>query len=657
MSRNSQGASTTVFVTLVFTMLVACRTPTETVTVEVTRVVVETIVKTVDVAVEVEVEVEPELAATADATMPKILTICMAHEPASLYPYADSDLTREAILHAIFENDFTSLSFDYQAQGIEKIPSLDDGDAVINAVEVRAGDTIVDANGDVVILREGTQFITADDQLAVFEGNPASMSQMIVDFVLKRRVWSDGTPVSAEDSVYSFELDADPDTPTKKSTIIRTAAYEATGELNLRWTGIPGFLDDTYFTNLWRPLPRHIWDRHSPAQLLEAEESSRAPIGDGPYKVADWILGESIHLLPNEHYYRADQDLPPLDGITFKFIPDPGLLMNRLLLGQCDIGTHDGIEMNQAPLLIEAEANGILSPYFQIGTIYEHIAFGIDSWGRYGDGDRRPDWFEDVRVRQAMVMCTDRQSMVDNILYGHSEIVHSYVPNGHPLHPEDLIEWPYDEVAANQLLDEAGFLDANGDGIREDPITGTPFRVTLDSAAGHDLNLQVGGIFRKNLLDCGIQIELRFLPTSEWFARGSESPLFGRQFDLGQLAWPFGDQPLCALFTSGQITGPEDEKNRETRLPYGGWDAANATGWWSPEFDAACEQATNSLPGSFEYLDSHKKAQTLFAEQVPIIPLFTRLKVAAARPVVLNFRLDPTQRSELWNLFEIDLQR
>ena len=56
----------------------------------------------------------------------------------------------------------------------------------------------------------------------------------------------------------------------------------------------------------------------------------------------------------------------------------------------------------------------MLSPYFQTGTVYEHIDFGVNSYGDYGDGVGRPDWFEDVRVRQAMTMCTDRQSMVDN---------------------------------------------------------------------------------------------------------------------------------------------------------------------------------------------------------------------------------------------------
>ena len=95
---------------------------------------VETVVKTVDVAVEVEVEVVPE--ATVEVKLPKVLTVCMSQEPATLYPYGDINLAEEAILHGIFENDFVNLSYQYQPQGIVKSPDLDEGDAVLNSIEV-----------------------------------------------------------------------------------------------------------------------------------------------------------------------------------------------------------------------------------------------------------------------------------------------------------------------------------------------------------------------------------------------------------------------------------------------------------------------------------------------------------------------------------------
>ncbi|RMG93422.1 MAG: peptide ABC transporter substrate-binding protein [Chloroflexi bacterium] len=656
------------FVLLGAFVLAACQPQTETVTVEVTRVVTETVEVEGETVVVTQVVVETVTVEPTEeeaAPQPKDLVVCMAQEPDSLYPYGGSMLAARAVQHAIFENDFTSLSYGYQAQGLEKVPSLADGDAVLETVEVQAGDQVVDATGNVVTLEEGVTVVNADGEEVVFDGTPVMMQRLVVDFTMKPRVWADGEPVTADDSVYSFELAADPDTPAGKFTIERTASYEATGELSTRWTGLPGFMDSTYFLNFWGPLPRHAWEGFTAAELLEAEESSRLPLGDGPFKIVEWNAGQDIRLVKNEFYYRSDEGLPYLDSVTYKFVPDTNQLIAQLLSGQCDIGTQDGMDVGQSPFLIEAEANGLLVPYFQTGTVFEHIDFGINSYN-YGDklqpGEDgwRPDWFEDVRVRQAMVMCTDRQSMVDNILYGRSEVIHSYIPSVHPLYPEDITEWPYDPDAANALLDEVGYVDTDGDGIREDPDTGTPFHITLGTTSGNEMRQQLTQIFKENMLQCGIDVELYYLPASEWFADGPDGPLFGRRFDLGEFAWLTGVEPSCGLYLSDNITGPEDEINPDHYDPtktFGGWGNASETGWVNQAFDEACLKATGSLPGTPEYEEGHKEAQRIFAQEVPVIPLFLRLKVAAARPEVKNFNVDPTQNSELYNIFEIDIER
>lgn len=115
---------------------------------------------------------------------------------------------------------------------------------------------------------------------------------------------------------------------------------------------------------------------------------------------------------------------------------------------------------DHSPFLLEAESNGLLIPYFQTGTVWEHIDFGINPEPGYAAS--RPDWYEDVRVRQAITLCTDRQGMVDEIMFGRSEVIHSYIPSNHPLYASGLTEWPYDVNAANALLDEAGFWTTMG---------------------------------------------------------------------------------------------------------------------------------------------------------------------------------------------------
>ena len=656
MFNTKKWALVALLVALGAVVLAACTPTTETVTVEVTRVVTETVVeegqevevtRVVTETVVETVEVEPE----AEPAGPKDLIVCMAQEPETLYVYGGSTLVASAIRHAVFTNDFTTLSYGYQSEGLEKMPSLADGDAIVNVVEVQPGDMVRDVTDTVVAWGEGVTVANADGEDVVFDGNPVMMEQMVVDFTMKQRYWSDGEPVTADDSVYSFEIVGDPDSTTSKYTVERTASYEATGDLTTRWTSVPGFKDATYFINFWGPLPRHHLGGFSAAELLTAEESSRLPLGDGAFKIDEWIAGDSIRLSPNEFYYRADEGLPYLNSVTYKFIPDTNQLIAQLLSGACDIGTQDGMDVGQAPFLIEAENNGLLTPYFQTGTVYEHIDFGINSYGDYGDGVGRPDWFEDVRVRQAMTMCTDRQSMVDNILFGRSEVIHSYIPSVHPLYPAgELTEWPYDVEAANALLDEVGYVDGDGDGIREDSVTGVPFHVTLGTTTGNEMRQQLTQIFKENLLQCGVDVELYYLPAGEWFADGPDGVLFGRRFDLGEFAWLTGVEPSCNLYNTVSITGPEEEG-------FGGWGNANETGWSNPDFDAECARAQGNLPGTADYEEGHKAAQVIFSDQVPVIPLFLRLKVAAARPNVLNFGVDPTQNSELYNIFEFDLQQ
>lgn len=621
--------------------LMSCQTESPP-PVEVTRVVTEV----------VEVTAPPAAAAPA---RPKELTICMAQEPPTLYVYGESMLTARAIRHALYTNYITNLSYDYQADGLEKIPSVADGDAVIETVLVGAGDVVRRADDTVGPLAAGDAIVDATGAPVVFDGAPLEVNQMVVDFTMRPTVWADGTPVTAGDSIYSFNLAAQPETTAPKYVIERTAAYEATGDLSVRWTGLPGFTDSTYFVNFWQPLPEHLWGEFTAAELMQADVSNRMPVGDGPFKIAQWIPGESIRLIRNDHYYRAAEGLPYLDRVTIRFIPDTNQLLAQLLNGQCDIGTQDGLNADASSLLLEAEASGLLVPHFQTGTTFQHIDFNVNPYGEYAAA--HADWFEDARVRQAMMLCTDRQRMVDEVLYGRSEVIHTYVPAVHPLYPMDgVTEWPYDPAAGNALLDEAGFDRRGPDGIRLGP-DGQRFAPTLGTTAGNALRLQVSQIFRANMADCGIDVELYYLPPGDWFAAGPEGVLFGRRYDLGLFAWLTGVQPPCDLYMGSRVPGPAGEQFEATGAAYNGWggDNLNQTGWFDPAYDRACQTALGSLPGLPAYAAGHQEAQRIFSQQLPVLPLFLSLKVSATQPDVLNFSLDATQNSELYNIYEYDL--
>ncbi len=656
------------WVCLLLVVGIACAKPPEVV--EITRevVVLETapsqeaelvvsrdlFLRATEVIVTWIIEETPEAVAetpTPPEPEPKELVVCQAMEPDSLFLYSTRMLDKENIHHAIYENLVTQLDYGYQAQGIEKLPSLEDGDAVLQTVTVQAGDTVLSADNEVVTLAEGVAVMNAAGERVMFDGTLLEMSQLVVDFTLKPMVWSDGTPVSAADSVFSFEVNRTVEVPfTTVDTYrtARTASYEATGDLSLHWTGLPGWLDQTYFLNVWTPLPEHQLGNYDVNLLPELPDSARRPLSSGPFVVTAWQPGEAIQLAPNPYYYRADEGLPHLDSLTFRALPDSDGLLLAVVAGECDIASQSGLNLGQVDFILAAQ-NGLLQADFQPGVVFEHLAFGVDSFGEYGDGNGRPDWFQDVQVRQALAMCTDRQSLMEQTMYGQSEVWDSYASPDHPLRPADAAAWPYDVAAANALLDEVGYLDSDGDGIREDPATGMPFAIELISSTGGELRQQITGTIVKNWLDCGVQVNEVFLPAGELFADGPEAPLFGRQFDVALFAWVSGTEPPCQNWTSNNIFGLDT-------IPFDQRGNLNVTGWSNEAFDAACQQAQQAFWGSLDYVVAHREAWRIFAEELPSLPLFPRVKLAVARPEVLNFGLDATQSSELWNLFEIDLK-
>ena len=582
---------------------------------------------------------------------PKVLTVCLVGEPDTLYLYGGSRLSATRhVMEALYDGPIDHLSYTYQPVILQKVPSIASGDAITRAVRVREGSRVVSAGGDVVELTEGVWVRPAGcytEECAVeFDGEPLQMEKMEVTFVLREDVpWADGEPLTAADSVFAFQVASDPATPGSHYLTERTASYRSLDEWRVKWVGLPGFIDSTYFLNFFAPLPRHQLEGRSVA-LLQADELRRYPLGWGPFVVGEWVPGDHITLSRSPHYFRAAEGLPHMDHVVFKFTSGAPELVARLLSGECDIGIQDADLDPFMPLLVQAEQHNLLKVVSATSNGWEHIDFGIVPVPGY----RQADFFGDVRVRQAIVQCLDRQAIVDEVTYGRSVVPDSYLPPEHPLYAgERLVRWDYDPTAGRALLEETGWLDENEDGVREahriqGVRTGTPFEVTLLTPSDSQASQQVARIVKAYLADCGIRVNLETRPSWEFFADGPEGPLFGRQFDLAETSWWFDTSPPCGHYVSSEIPGK------------GRWYGDNSTGYSNPDYDAVCHAALQVLPGSPEYKEYHEQAQVIFSEELPAVPLFMWLRVAVARPNVLNFTLDSTARSELWNIEMLDVE-
>ncbi|MBN1953956.1 MAG: hypothetical protein JW900_02790 [Anaerolineae bacterium] len=594
---------------------------------------------------------------TATATPgPTVLTICQNAEPETLYLYGGAHTARH-VLEAVYDGPIDYRSYDFQPVILEKLPRIEDGDAYFDTVTVQPGDRVIDIAGQPVALEDGVQVfanhncLEADnpDCLVTFVGTRTlQLEQMVVSWQIPEGIlWSDGEPVTADDSVYSYEMACDADTPASKYLCDRTASYVAAGERTVVWTGVPGYVDNLYFLNFFTPLPRHLWQdelRYTAANLLSRSESARQPMGWGPYVIVEWVQGEYIELAPNPNYFRAAEGLPGVDRLFFRFAASANDLVSMMLADQCDVGIIEGEVGDLMPLLISAQQQGLFNlAVAPSSDTWENLTFGINPVAAYD----RPDFFEDARVRQAIAHCVDRQTMVDEVTFGLGEVADVYIPPLHPLYADRrLVRWPYDPAAGRALLTEVGWVDEDADGVLEaDSVEGvrdgTVFRVDLLVMQGNDQQEALARIIRSNLADCGIQTNLVFTAEPDFRADGPAGPVFGRQFDLALFAWYNAVEPPCYLYLSEEIP---NELN---------WGRSNAAGFSDAEYDAACSAALAALPGTYEYREFHSQAQRIFSEQLPSLPLFWRIRVAMAQPRVTGFFLDPSAESEMWGIEEI----
>lgn len=588
---------------------------------------------------------------------PRILNICLGGEPNTLYPYGSPNSPARSVMAALFDGPIDTVDYGYEPIILEKIPNLNDGDAQLAPVTVNAGSEVVDDAGNLVLLAAGMKVrpsgCRTSDCAIAYDGTSAlDMDQMNVTFtMLKDLTWSDGEPLTAADSVFSFNIAASDDTPGSKFLIDRTETYEAASDgVTIQWWGKPGFIDPDYYTNFWTPLPKHLFEAITPAELLKSDAAVKSPIGWGAYILKEWKPGESLHFIKNLNYFRADEGLPAFDELNFLLYPNPNAAITALVDGKCDV-LDPSVQLDgQVGLLQQMQKDGQASLITAQTNTMEWLGLGIapasyDNGFSAFDKADRPDFFGDPRMRQAIAYCLDRQQVVDTVLFGLSQVPTSFVPADHPLHNGNVQTYAFDPAAGNKMLEQIGWLDTDKDpatprlatGVTFVP-NGTPLVLNYVTSSATQRR-QVAEILTDSLAQCGIGLNVSYLSASDLYLQGPVGPLFGRQFELAEYAIGVNSlEPQCGWFTSAQI--PTVANN---------WIGVNISGFKDKAYDAACNKALQALPEDPAYT-GHQEAQAIFASQLPSIPLYQRLRVAAALPDFCGFTLDPASNQPLVDL-------
>jgi peptide/nickel transport system substrate-binding protein len=334
--------------------------------------------------------------------------------------------------------------------------------------------------------------------------------------------------------------------------------------------------------------------------------------------------------------------LPYLDQVTFRFGLDPNSVLDELGVGACHLAGDDVDLSGNIAELLTAKVNGWLTVQDVPDSAFEHLDFGIVPASDYRRGAGN-DLFQDVRVRQAVAYCLDRQAIINQLLNGLSEVPAAYVPEDHPAFGGDaLARYPFDPALGQSLLEQAGWLDANEDGVREKGQRRLAVNLVSGPAESEFRQALLSGISKQLLENCGIEAVAVFESTDSLYAIWPDGALFGRKFDLGAFPWRTGRAPPCDLYMTGAIPDAQNP---------GG---TNNTGYSNPEFDIACQAALTALDETARRA-AHAQAQVIFAADLPSLPLFFRPKLAAALPVVVGFELDATAASVLWNIERLDL--
>ena len=405
-------------------------------------------------------------------------------------------------------------------------------------------------------------------------------------FRLRRNVrWSDGEPFDADDVLFTVRLMQEPDFPGVPylSDLWRTVTAEKIDAYTVRFRlrePFPPFADYTTIGIL----PEHLLSGVA-ARDLPTHPFNLHPIGTGPFLLQE-ISAQRALLVPNPRYAPAPdkyarRQQPYLAGVEFRFYPTYERLLTAYQAGEIQgIGTIPPYLFPQAAKLSS------LNLYSARLSGYQLIYLNLQ------DPEGSP-FFQDARVRRALLYALDRQRLIDEALYGQGIVAHG------PIHPwswaydPDLPTVEYDPIQAQTLLAEAHWLDTDGDGVRDK--NGRPLQFTL-LTSDDPVFARLGRSIAEQWSRQGIAVEV------ETVGAGLSDRLRGRDFQavLVELLLS-GDPDPYPLWHQTQIEGGQN---------YGGWDNREAS--------EALEQA-RSITDRGQRRDYYIQFQRIFMEDMPAL--------------------------------------
>ncbi len=333
-------------------------------------------------------------------------------------------------------------------------------------------------------------------------------------------VWSDGEPMTSADFIFTYDMYiAEGNLPISRYPYDVDSGVIASMEAPDDYTVIVNFVEP--FAPWMSYIFDHIIPEHVLGPVFEAEGTidnadwNRAPtVTLGPFVFSEWESGGHLLFTRNDNWI----DPPVLDGIFFRIVPDDAAQIAALLGGDGDIGTF--MSYSDFPQLEEA------------GIVLQMTPSGYnEAWFFNLDPETAHPAMLDINVRKALQHASPRQLVCDTLLLGRTYPAGTFWENT-PFDNPDVESPAYDLEEAARLLDDAGWVDSDGDGVRDKDGVALELRYLTPP---RQVRMDTQVVTQQHFAEVGIALVLDN-PSYDvfWNSYGSGGPVATGGYDLAQ---------------------------------------------------------------------------------------------------------------------------
>jgi peptide/nickel transport system substrate-binding protein len=474
-----------------------------------------------------------------------------------------------------------------------------------------------------------------------------------VTWKLKQDVkWADGEPFTADDVLFTYQYITNPDV---KATSI--SAYTDVDKVEVLddYTVKVSFKKPT--TSWYSPfvgpfgmiIPRHIFEAYNGAKAADAPANLNA-VGTGAYYVSEFrnedvliIGGNAVStnkiMYEINPYYR-DPSKPFFSKVELRGGGDLELAVQTGKEGLADFVWNTAVSEDE---LVDAESTGKSLAIGAPSSFVERIMLNFsDPNQETADGERSSLQFphpilSDPLVRQAIAIAIDREAITAP--YGRGGTLTTNILAEPPSYASLNNTYDYDPKKASELLDQAGWVDTNGDGIREKD--GMELHLTFQTSI-QALRQRTQEEVKKDLAAIGIAVELKQVDSSIFFGPPTDTTDTRRQFyaDLEEFAFS-NKSPDPTAYLAGWTCEQIAQKDNDWSLP-------NWSRYCNPEFDDLFKRSTTELDEG-KRAELFVKMNELLIQDAAVIPL-----VKLTNPVIVSIDLKgydfTAWDAEIWNI-------